>query len=839
MKKILTILLLISVAHAQDTTRSKIDSKERLQIAAERDATAGKTDDSTRIRTLYGHKVERIGGLNGVYSIKELGVKPDGTDQTGQLLKGLVRNYVKELIVDDDTSSVFTFNTNITIPAGIKIVFKNGCKFKGVSGTQMNINSNQVEGDYNAQIFDTSLRVSNVRTNTGAVPAAWFGAVSDGITNNSVALTRAQAATPKDLYVGLGWGKTMVGSTLIITKSLAGLGYNKNSSLIYNPSASGTDLQLANVSADSVNLYNLVFDGSNKCRLGVLVNNNYKRTVVSYCSFINIEQQGSETNNAAGFVLQNGNDGAWIHHNLFTNINAKNNGISRGLWAVGTTSPKRVIIEDNRFDGISNVGAGSLDADQAVWQDYTDSAGVVFRNNDFYNIYKRGIKAQAPGVLCIGNRFWSTAYKGSVVSNSAISLYRNQSSAVDNYIYDGAFEAGAIEIGDGSIPVSNVEASRNYIQIGSGGAQAARDGIRVNGIGNKAIALNFNRIFGGHYGIYLRDGGRNYSIIGNEVYGTSDNAIITTSANTYPNNWRSDMQMIGNKIFKCAQAAFAIGRINGGSFAFNSIDSCSDDFILNYNVYIDSLIGVIASGNTVSPAGYGSGKRVNIGAYAQRLPLSNPKSLPGLQYIATDNDSNFTYMWQGGAYVKIGGIASTISTDLNYVRSGNLLRFNRWIGIGVSPLQALHVGGKVQIDTIPPVTSAGNVLTNNSGIVSSIPIDSIVKGSSYSPTLTNTTNITSSILQQANYTKIGNVTSVMIRVLVSPTSSSTATTLTFSLPATASFGGYQAGLALAIDPGGTKETTPTVIGTTTTGYITFTSVSTSGVTLVITAQYVN
>lgn len=166
--------------------------------------------------------------------------------------------------------------------------------------------------------------------------------------------------------------------------------------------------------------------------------------------------------------------------------------------------------------------------------------------------------------------------------------------------------------------------------------------------------MNFNRIFGGHYGIYLRDGGRNYSIIGNEVYGTSDNAIITTSANTYPNNWRSDMQMIGNKIFKCAQAAFAIGRINGGSFAFNSIDSCSDDFILNYNVYIDSLIGVIASGNTVSPAGYGSGKRVNIGAYAQRLPLSNPKSLPGLQYIATDNDSNFTYMWQGGAYVKMG-----------------------------------------------------------------------------------------------------------------------------------------------------------------------------------------
>lgn len=146
---------------------------------------------------------------------------------------------------------------------------------------------------------------------------------------------------------------------------------------------------------------------------------------------------------------------------------------------------------------------------------------------------------------------------------------------------------------------------------------------------------------------------RNFNILYNTINVASDNAILVASTNIFPDNWNYNVNIIGNFIRKCSQASFAIGRINSGSISMNKKDSCSDDFILNYAPYIDSLIGVSATGNTSSPVGYGSSKMVNFGTYAQRLPIANPKSLPGLQYIASDS-SNATYLWQGGAYVKIG-----------------------------------------------------------------------------------------------------------------------------------------------------------------------------------------
>lgn len=175
----------------------------------------------------------------------------------------------------------------------------------------------------------------------------------------------------------------------------------------------------------------------------------------------------------------------------------------------------------------------------------------------------------------------------------------------------------------------------------------------VYGTNNKSIAVDYNTIYNGDLGISMPGNGRGISVIGNKIYNTSDNSIKIRPANSYPNNWNYGVQMIGNYVFKCGQAAYAIGNINGGSFIGNMIDSCSDDFILNYAPYIDSLIGFTAIGNTSSPFGYGSGKRVNFGNYSQRLPFANAASCPGLQYVAADS-SNATYLYQGGAYVKIG-----------------------------------------------------------------------------------------------------------------------------------------------------------------------------------------
>jgi len=634
----------------------------------------GRSIDGFRIFKFLGGSdtVRRI--MNVIYA-QYAGVFGDGTDMTTRTNNMYGQPYVNSVTFAYDTTTAITFTGTVNVTKTTRVE-------KGVSfiGGTFNFNGNIMDADPDQIIFSPTTTVTNIRSKFGYIPAKWFGVTANGTTNDYAALTKAIAATPADLQVGLPQGKTMVGSTLNISKSIIGLGANKSSSLIYNTAASGTDLQLGNITSDSVKISNILFSGSNKCRIGVIVNNNVKGVEVAYCTFRDVEQQGSELNNSAGLVIQNGGEGIWIHHNYFTAINAKNNGISRGIWGAGSgISPKKVIVENNIFDGISNIGSASLDADQLVVQGYTDSAGMIIRNNDHYNIYKRGVKLQCAGVIVQGDRFWSTAYRSGIVANSAISLYAKQTQALGNFVYDGAYEAGAIEAGTGDgTSTQDVTIRFNYINSGTSGSQPARRGIVVYGTNNKSIAVDYNTIYNGDLGISMPGNGRGISVIGNKIYNTSDNSIKIRPANSYPNNWNYGVQMIGNYVFKCGQAAYAIGNINGGSFIGNMIDSCSDDFILNYAPYIDSLIGFTAIGNTSSPFGYGSGKRVNFGNYSQRLPFANATSCPGLQYVAADS-SNATYLYQGGVYVKIG---AAVGTGVISVSAGNGMNFTTITGTG-------------------------------------------------------------------------------------------------------------------------------------------------------------
>lgn len=366
----------------------------------------GRSIDGFRIFKFLGGSdtVRRI--MNVIYA-QYAGVFGNGTDMTTRTNNMYGQPYVNSVTFAYDTTTAITFTGTVNVTKTTRVE-------KGVSfiGGTINFNGNILDADPDQIIFSPTTTVTNIRSKLGYIPAKWFGVVANGTTNDYAALTKAIAATPADLQVGLPQGKTMVGSTLNISKSIIGLGDNKSSSLIYNTAASGTDLQLGNITADSVKINNILFSGSNKCRIGVIVNNNVKGVEVAYCTFSDIEQQGSELNNSAGLVIQNGGEGIWIHHNYFTAINAKNNGVSRGIWFAGSgISPKKVIVENNIFDGISNIGSASLDADQLVVQGYTDSAGLIIRNNDHYNIYKRGVKLQCAGVIVQDDRFGALLIK--------------------------------------------------------------------------------------------------------------------------------------------------------------------------------------------------------------------------------------------------------------------------------------------------------------------------------------------------------------------------------------------------------------------------------------------
>jgi hypothetical protein len=137
-------------------------------------------------------------------------------------------------------------------------------------------------------------------------------------------------------------------------------------------------------------------------------------------------------------------------------------------------------------------------------------------------------------------------------------------------------------------------------------------------------------------------------------------------------------------------------------------------------------------------------------------------------------------------------------------------------------------GGTINLAGIPTAATA-TAGTATTQIATTAFVQAAVTSGTYTPTLTNTTNITSSTLEQALYTRIGNIVHVNIALLVNPTTASTASVLTFTLPITTS-NGSQVNIGL-----GALDINSAGVATYTSGIVTMTSTTTGTLSFICTS----
>lgn len=649
MKKIIIILLsIVSVAYSQDSTRANFPTdRGGVGYKINNSDLNGRTIDSTRIYKMGSDTVRRV-TTNWIATYG--GVYGNGSDMTAKINLLDKRSYVNEIQFVYDTTTTITISGALSLTKKVKI--EKGVSFIGTGS--INFNNNLVEADPDQVIFGSGLTITNIKTSNGLVPARWFGAVADGATDNKGFFDKAQGSISlaSGMAIFIAKGTHQINSAF--TQSVPFIGDN-GAIVKYNPSSSATGVEMWTIGGNSNSLKNITIDASGKCITGIKIGVNTDITL--YADTVkNINQVGAETPNAQGVMFGQGCDRLKILNCSFQNFDAKNTGVIRGIRGdYAGTGPIGIEIAYNTFSGIKST-AGSDDADDICIQSFTTDLGMKIHHNKHYSVWKRAVKMMANGIEYYENEMWSSRFAtNGTKTYAAISIYGNNNYAHNNTFWSGICEY-TIEIGpyqDGSSPVKNVRVENNRIFMSTGGT-GAKDGISIVGKNNLNISVINNYMENVRRGIASIGSNRNMNILYNTINVASDNAILVVSTNTFPDNWNYNVNIIGNIIRKCLQAVLSIGRINGGSLSGNAIDSCADDFILNYVPYIDSLLGMTASNNTSTPVGYGSGKMVNFGTYARRLPLTNPNSLPGLQYVASDS-SNATYLYQGGTYVKIGG----------------------------------------------------------------------------------------------------------------------------------------------------------------------------------------
>lgn len=192
-----------------------------------------------------------------------------------------------------------------------------------------------------------------------------------------------------------------------------------------------------------------------------------------------------------------------------------------------------------------------------------------------------------------------------------------------------------------------------------------------------------------------------------------------------------------------------------------------------YNTATDKLM--VADGSAYVEIGGG-------GSFEYLEVLASPPGSPSQGRIYMDEGSGVTYTYDGitwnrqlqgniaDDYIPIG-VSGSLATDagLKYVGGVTLytesLRIQDLAGGGSTQMLVVETDGDVAAQTIPAAGTSG----------------------SYTPTITDGTNVAAHTTYDLYYTQVGDVVHVFGLVGVDPTSSTTETSISFSLPVASNF----------------------------------------------------
>jgi hypothetical protein len=125
--------------------------------------------------------------IDGPIRAAYCGIYGNGTDQTTKLQAAFNHPDIYEIEFDYSEPVNITINSTLTIPTGKRMSFKNGNRFIG-TGT---ITGGTIVASLDANLFATTLTLTNVGTQDGIFGAKWFGALGNGSADDYASLQKA------------------------------------------------------------------------------------------------------------------------------------------------------------------------------------------------------------------------------------------------------------------------------------------------------------------------------------------------------------------------------------------------------------------------------------------------------------------------------------------------------------------------------------------------------------------------------------------------------------------------------------------------------------------------
>lgn len=399
-------------------------------------------------------------------------------------------------------------------------------------------------------------------SSSGIVNVKDFGAVGDGVTDDTNSIKAAIAAVPNGGTVLFPAGTYLITSTQTnpILISQSGVNVVGNNATILN--GSNRSFGTFAISGSRVAVTGMTFNGNNTSLNTLLINETAKQVTISNCEIKNCKQQLGDATYAVGILVKNGTSDITIDNCYVHNIDSPITGIARGILATqfgsASTFFTDLTVSNCLFEDISP----KADADAIVFQplSYANDVNSNVINCRFNRCEKRAIKIQANNVTVIGCHITLPTD-----GFSGISIYGDRCKVIGSTITGGYSYIG-IEVG---------------VPAGSLGNQTVIDDVIIN---MTSIVGNFGIRFYGNIsdlivsnstlsnlltGIEFANDGSRANVIGNTLFTINQNAIHNAgSAGT----GMSQLSVVSNQFSSIT--AFTIRNDNG--LQFSAIGNVTD-----------------------------------------------------------------------------------------------------------------------------------------------------------------------------------------------------------------------------------------------------------------------
>lgn len=292
-----------------------------------------------------------------------------------------------------------------------------------------------------------------------------FGAVGDGVTDDTAAIQAAVNSTSMKVYINDGTYKiTSTISSTIPGKELCGTGATIKAE-------TAADSVMLSVGGASSKISGIVFDGNNKAKHGVYISAGGCKVTEN-----TIKNLYSATTNALG-VFAETNQGVFVTDNKFSNINSLSNsqtgdaqGASRAVLLSSTLAAvNSSVISGNQIDTI--IGEEG-DAIQILFNDGVSlpflDAKTLVENNHIKDFTRRAVKVQASGVRVVKNKV-ENSLPIEVLGNAVcgINVIAGINCDIDGNDITLPLAFGGIQVsGSGSTYCENIKISNNRINLG-------------------------------------------------------------------------------------------------------------------------------------------------------------------------------------------------------------------------------------------------------------------------------------------------------------------------------------------------------------------------------------